>query len=164
VSSSDPNRPFDPIVDLPADPTAARDELRRRMAEEWKLLLSRSGLRYAFANFATRYHTDGDGWWSAELIVSFGTLPRPDWPRVEAAMVSATRASGWSQAGVSHGLNQRKGSFHLSGSCTLDGCVYLLDTGPRLTQKLALLPEGYTLRVEELESHLDPAAPAPTRR
>ena len=33
-----------------------------------------------------------------------------------------------------------------------------------LTQKLALVPDGYTLRVAELESHLDPAAPTPTRR
>jgi len=164
VSSSDPNRPFDPIVDLPADPTAARDELRRRMAGEWELLLASSGLRYRMATFSATEHTDGKGWWSAEMQVVFGTLPRLEWPRVEAAMVSATRASGWSQAGVSHGLNLRKGSFHLSGSCTLDGCVYRMDTGPRLTQKLALLPEGYTLRVEELESHLDPAAPAPTRR
>jgi hypothetical protein len=160
VSSSDPNRPFDPIVDLPNDPTAARDELRRRLAGEWELLLARSGLRYAFANFATRYHTDGDGWWSAELIVSFDEVPQG----VETAMISATQASGWSQAGVSHGLNLRKGSFHLKGGCGVDGCYYILDTGPRLTQKLAVVPEGYTLRVEELESHLDPAAPAPTRR
>lgn len=125
MSSTDPDRPFEPIVDLPNDPMTAR-ALRR----------------------------------GADTTDTFVEVPQ----RVETAMISATQASGWSQAGVSHGLNLRKGSFHLKGGCGVDGCYYILDTGPRLTQNLAVVPEGYTLRVEELESHLDPAAPAPTRR
>lgn len=164
MSSTDPNRPFEPITDLPTDPTAARDELRRRLAGEWDQVLAKSGLRYQSATFSTTEHTDGDGWWSAEMIVNFGTLPQQEWPRVVTAMASATSAAGWSQAGVSHALNLRKGSFHLKGGCAVDGCYYTLDTGPRLTQKLALVPDGYTLRVAELESHLDPAALTPTRR
>lgn len=163
VSSADPNRPYEPIPDLPTDPTAARDELRRRMAGEWEFLLTRSELRYQSANFMTIHHTDGSGWWSADLIVSFGDVPQLDWARMDSVMANAARASGWGQAGVSHGLSVRKGSFSLKGGCGLDGCSYTLSTGPRLTQELAMVPGVYSHRVEELESHLDPAAPPPTR-
>lgn len=165
MSSTDPDRPFEPIAGLPSTPDEARDALRQRLVAGWEPILADSGLRYQSAQFGVWHHSDGAGWWSADMAVSFGAVPRFDWARTEAAIRAAAVKNGWTQAGVSHGLNLRNGPLHLKGGCSVDvGCVYLIATGARIAQKVKEIPEGYTLRVEELESHLDPAAPAPTRR
>ncbi|HRW17295.1 MAG TPA: hypothetical protein P5181_00460 [Dermatophilaceae bacterium] len=128
-------------------------------------MLAAGGLRYASAFFWVGYHTDDAGWWDADITVSFGKPPATEFPAVELAVARAAAAAGWTQAGVSHGPNLRKDSLHLRGGCSSsDGCVYTIKTGPRITQRIAELPEGYTLRVEELEAYLDPDAPPPTRR
>ncbi len=165
MSSPDPNRPFDPITGLPSDPGQARTELRARLVAAWLPVLKASGLRYQTARLWVGYHTDGAGWWDSQIVVSFGKPPVTEFPRVEESLTRAAAATGWGQAGVSHGMNVRQGSLHLEGGCaTGDGCVYTIKTGPRITQEIAEIPEGYTLRVEELEAYLDPAAPPPTRR
>lgn len=164
MTTQDPNRPFDPVTGLPADPGQARDELRRRLVEAWSPVLQDSGLRYQSARFATHFHTDGAGWWDGSIVVNFGVHPESEWPQIEQAMARAAAQHGWGQAGVSHALNLRRGPLQLRGACSVNGCSYVIETGSRITQEVAPVLEGYTLRVEELEAYLDPAAPTPTRR
>ncbi len=79
-------------------------------------------------------------------------------------MVKAAAANGWGQAGISHGMNLRNGSLHLSGGCGSDGCYYDIKTAPRILEKISFDPDDYKTPVAELAAYLDPAAPPPTFR
>ena len=164
MSSLDPDRPFEPITGLGDTPQERRAELRRRLVAAWLPLLASSGLRYQWAVFVVQSNTDNGGWYRAMLRVSFGELPSSEWPRVEAAMVKAAAANGWGQAGISHGMNLRNGSLHLSGGCGSDGCYYDIKTAPRILEKISFDPDDYKTPVAELAAYLDPAAPTPTFR
>jgi hypothetical protein len=122
----DPNRPPEPMTGLPADPQAMTSEIRRRLLAEWGPLLRESGLRLTDATFWLWLDTTrGDGWRS-RMTVGFGALPQSQWAAVEGAMARAAAANGWGQAGVSHGLSQRKGPFFLTGGCSVSiGCSAL---------------------------------------
>ncbi len=45
----DPDRPPETMTGLPTQQTAARAEIRRRLVEQWRLLLQASGLKFAEA-------------------------------------------------------------------------------------------------------------------
>ena len=164
VSSLDPDRPFEPITGLGDTPQERRAELRRRLVAAWLPLLASSGLRYQWALFGVKVNTDNGGWYGAAIHVSFGKPPSSEWSRVEAAMVKAAAANGWGQAGISHGMNLRNGSLHLSGGCAFDGCYYNIKTAPRILEKISFDPDDYKTPVAELAAYLDPAAPPPTFR
>ena len=164
VSSLDPDRPFEPITGLGDTPQERRAELRRRLVAAWLPLLASSGLRYQWALFGVKVNTDNGGWYGAAIHVSFGKPPSSEWSRVEAAMVKAAAANGWGQAGISHGMNLRNGSLHLSGGCAFDGCYYNIKTAPRILEKISFDPDDYKTPVAELAAYLDPAAPTPTFR
>ncbi len=98
---------------------------------------------------------------TGSLTVSFGKLDRSAWDGVQATMSAAAQATGWGQAGVSHGMNLRKGPFFLRGGCGIErGCVYTIDTS-NIKQAIADNYSG-NLPVQELDQFRDPSAPTET--
>lgn len=156
LSTSDPNAPVEPLTDVPAAPDDARADLRRRLVGAWEPLLKASGLRFSWAHFGVDEHSDGNGWWNGVLTVSFGTRPQEQWGEVESRMARAAESVGWTQAGVSHGLNLRSSTFHLSGGCAVStGCSYSIETAPTTT-RVSQVPGGFEAQIAELEPYRDP--------
>lgn len=129
TTTLDPDRPLEPMSGLPADGDGRRDEIRRRMTTEWAALLQASGVgthSASFGIFTAPYHPDMV---NGVLDVTFAVHSQADWPAIESSMARAAAAAGWTQAGVSHALNLRKGSLHLKGGCNVTlGCFYEMDT------------------------------------
>ena len=160
--TADPDRPPESMTDLPADKAAARVEVRKRLVAQWSALLDVSELRYESAAFGVDPAYDDERAVTGSITVAFGQRPQSEWPDVEGRMTAAAARNGWGQAGVSHGMNLRKGAFLLRGGCGVaNGCVYTVETS-NLTQDVLVDVRADTLRVEELEKFRDPAAPLDT--
>lgn len=154
----DPNRPHEPMIGLPDDPDLARDEVRKRLIAEWTPLLRDSGLTYQFVYFSAG-EAFVDDQYEGTMTVRFGKPSTSEWGTLEKRMDTTARANGWTQAGKSHGLKLRKGSFFLDGGCSVRGCVYSIVTS-RTEQRLSYADDAQHVRTPELEQFKAPGAPA----
>ncbi|MDE9364661.1 hypothetical protein PZ938_03510 [Luteipulveratus sp. YIM 133132] len=148
TTAPDPDRPFPQPRGLPREPVAATDALRLQMVSAWRPLLRDSGLRYQRAGFSTTMWRDDR--YEARLTVM---LDDADPDGVDIRIARAAASNGWGQAGVSHGLNLRKGPFVLSGQCIPDRCSYEIWLDD-LEQEIDLSPQQQRYRVPELEGFL----------
>jgi hypothetical protein len=129
MTTLDPDRPPEQIADLPSDPVAATREIRRRMIDEWRVVLRSSGQQLEGSTFGTSYLSAPVSW-TATLTVTFTARYQSEWPELDSAVAAAAARAGWTQAGVSHGLNVRKGAFFLKGGCSVGTkCTYQMQTG-----------------------------------
>ncbi len=157
----DPDRPPETMTGLPTDETGARAEIRRRLVEQWRPLLQASGLKFVAARWGIDPAPYDDGAVTGSLTVSFGKVEESQRDGVQATMTAAAQATGWGQAGVSHGMNLRKGPFFLNGGCGgIDGCNYTIETS-NIKQDLANI-DFVNLPVSELDQFRNPSAPPET--
>jgi len=155
----DPNRPPEAMADLPQEPAAMTAEIRRRLLAEWVPILQSSGLTAHSARLWFWLDTTGGDGWRSEVEVSFGSPDPSQWPAIEAAIAKGATANGWGAAGVSHGLNVRKGPFFLRGGCAVSGgCAYQI-TAPKVVAHLAPLTDEQARDVPELAPYLAPTSP-----
>ncbi len=128
MTTPDPDRPAEPFSDLPRDPGAATQEIRRRMIDEWRSVLRSTGRQIDKATFGTSYLSAPPSW-SAQMTVSFSVRDESQWPDLESALATAVARNGWTQAGVSHGLSVRKGPLFLKGGCSVSTtCTFQVRT------------------------------------
>ncbi|AKU18311.1 hypothetical protein [Luteipulveratus mongoliensis] len=152
----------EPLV-LPTDPGAATEALRQRLIALWRPLLQKSGIRY----LAVRFRATSDGHYGPEASMSIRFWGGPVAPATAsgglqspaaapaAHLERAARSSGWTRAGVSHGLSVRKGPFRLSGLCQMQDCWYEIAVD-EIDQLLDSPTPARALRTPELEQFAAP--------
>lgn len=159
----DPDRPPETMTGLPTQKVAARAEIRRRLVEQWRPLLQASGLKFEEAAWGIDLDPYDHDAVTGSLTVSFGKADESEseWDGVQAKMTAAAQATGWGQAGVSHGMNLRKDPFFLNGGCGgFGGCIYTIKTSD-IRQNLAD-NNFINVPVDELDQFRDPSAPTET--
>lgn len=112
------------MPDLPKDPDAAEAFVRRMLMKEAVVLLQATGLKYTAAQFDVPTSYDQEGAQNGDLLIEFRSCT----DQHVQAMTEAILANGWQQAGISHGVNVRKGPLHLQWGKTIEGCPLELTT------------------------------------
>jgi hypothetical protein len=112
------------MPDLPKDPDASEALVRTMMMKEAIVLLKTAGLKYTAAQFDVPSSYDEKGAQNGDLLIEFRSCTDE---QVE-AMTAAIWANGWQQAGISHGVNVRKGPLFLQWGIGYGGCRFEMTT------------------------------------
>ena len=118
---------------VPKDQDAAKAVVRTMLMDEATVLLKASGLKYSQARFDVQISGDDNNTQNGDLLIQF--LPCTD-QQVQ-AMTAAIWAHGWTQGGISHGVNVHKGRLYLQWGITIDGCPLEITT-VNISQRLRI--------------------------